>query len=190
MKPVIDHFGLLAPLYERFITPKLPEKMLSLVNAPEGGMLLDVGGGTGRVAQFFVGTPRLIVVADLSIKMVLEVRKKTGLQPVCSYSEVLPFEDGVFDRIIMVDAFHHVTDQAATARELFRLVKPGGMIVIEEPDYRFFSTKLIALAEKMVFMRSHFLSPAAIANLFPYPKAVSRIETENSTSWIMILKSL
>jgi len=189
LKPIIDHFGLLAPLYEHFITPQLPDKMLSLAHAPAGGILLDVGGGTGRTAQFFIGTPGLIVVADLSMKMVLEVRKKPGLQPVCSYSEALPFDDGVFNRIIMVDAFHHVVDQAATARELFRLIKPGGVIVIEEPDYSFFRNKLIALAEKLVLMRSHFLYPAAIADLFPQPNAKTRIETENTTSWIIISKT-
>ena len=190
MKPIIDHFGLLAPLYEHFITPRLSDKMLSLVNTPAGGSLLDAGGGTGRVAQFFTGVPVMVVVADQSHKMLLEASKKAGLQPIRCVLENLPFGGESYDRIIMVDAFHHVADQSATAAELFRMLKPGGRIVIEEPDYRRFSTKLIALAEKMAFMRSHFLVPEEIACLFRFPGARSWIEVEDHNSWIIIEKKM
>ena len=47
----------------------------------------------------------------------------------------------------MVDALHHVADQEATIRELWRLLKPGGRIIIEEPDIRRFEVKLLALIE-------------------------------------------
>ena len=60
----------------------------------------------------------------------------------------------------MVDALHHVIHQGQTAREMYRVLKPGGRIVIEEPDIRKFGVKLIAVAEKLLLMRSHFLSPA------------------------------
>ena len=59
----------------------------------------------------------------------------------------------------MVDALHHVINHGQTAREMYRVLKPGGRIVIEEPDIRSFYVKLIAVAEKLLLMRSHFLSP-------------------------------
>lgn len=188
MKPLIDHFGILAPIYERFIAPGIPEALITLLDIPPGGIILDAAGGTGRVAQFFRDKADQIVVADQTIKMLQEVRKKEGLHPLCSYVEMLPFENNTFDRIIMVDALHHVVNQRETANELWRILKPGGRIVIEEPDIRSFSVKLIALAEKLALMRSQFLPPIQIAKLFPSQNAGVQIETDGPTAWIIVVK--
>jgi ubiquinone/menaquinone biosynthesis C-methylase UbiE len=189
LKPIIDHFGILAPFYERFIPPVIPERLIALVNMPVGGVLLDAGGGTGRVAQFFRSKAAQIVVADQTVKMVQEARKKEGIQALCSYVEWMPFENNCFDRIIMVDALHHVVNQVNTANEFWRILKPGGLIVIEEPNIRSFGVKLIALFEKAALMRSHFLSPRQIANLFNKSGACVQVEGDGaSTAWIVVLK--
>lgn len=183
-----DHFGFLAPFYERFIQPKPPEKLLRLMNIPENGLVLDAGGGTGRVAQFLSVKSAHVLVADQSFKMLQEVRKKDILRPVCALTETLPFVDNCFDRIIMVDALHHVANQALTIGELWRLLKPGGRIIIEEPDIREFRVKLIALAEKLALMRSHFLSPPQIANLVNFTDANVKFSSEDTTTWVIIEK--
>ena len=53
--PPFDHFGLLAPLYERFI--RIPDAgvLRRLLDVGPEHALLDVGGGTGRVARHFRG---------------------------------------------------------------------------------------------------------------------------------------
>jgi SAM-dependent methyltransferase len=188
MKPLLDHFGILAPFYERFIPPGIPDKIMTLVDMPVDGVILDAGGGTGRVAQFFRSNAAQIVVADQTIKMLQEARKKEGIQPLCSYVEWMPFKSNAFDRIIMVDALHHVVNQVNTANELWRILKPGGWIVIEEPNIHSLSVKFIALAEKLALMRSHFLSPIQIANLFRLHGAHAKIEDGGSTAWIVLVK--
>ena len=186
--PIFDHFDFLAPLYERFIPPKDPQELWTLADLPVAGALLDAGGGTGRVAQFMRGKAGPIVVLDLSYQMLSEARQKDGLSPVCSHTEKLPFPGAAFARILMVDALHHVCDQRATVDELWRTLKPGGQLVIEEPDVRTFAVKLIAVAEKLALMRSHFLSPQRIAALFHYPDARVRVETSQYTAWIIAEK--
>lgn len=188
LKPAFDHFGALAPFYERFITPRIPEKLLALADLPEDAIVLDAGGGTGRVAQFLRDRAAIVYVADQSLQMLREAQKKEGLQTVCSHTERMPFSGDTFDRIIMVDALHHVANQAATTEELWRILKPGGRIVIEEPDIRSFGVKLIALAEKLALMRSHFLTPSQIAGLFGYPNTRVQVEDGGSTTWIVIEK--
>lgn len=186
--PVFDHFDLLAPFYERFIQPRPPEELLTHLDLPAQGALLDAGGGTGRVSQFLREHAQPVVVADLSCRMLAQARQKEGLRPVCSHTEHLPFPDETFARIIMVDALHHVCDQRATAHELWRLLQPGGRLVIEEPDLRRFAVKGIALAEKLALMRSHFLAPAHIAALFDFPGARVSIDSGGFNAWIVVEK--
>jgi ubiquinone/menaquinone biosynthesis C-methylase UbiE len=186
--PLFDHFDFLAPIYERFISPKDPQELLALADLPVVGALLDAGGGTGRVAQFMISKANPVVVVDVSRKMLAESLKKDGLGPVCSLTENLPFPTGLFARIIMVDALHHVCNQRQTLDELWRVLQPGGRIVIEEPDIRTFAVKMIALAEKLALMRSHFLAPQHIAHLFTSPASRVRVETGKFTVWVIVEK--
>ena len=66
----------------------------------------------------------------------------------------------------MLDALHHVINQYLTIKELWRVLAPGGRILIIEPDIDKLVTKLIALIEKILMMRSHFLSGEKIRALF------------------------
>jgi ubiquinone/menaquinone biosynthesis C-methylase UbiE len=188
LKPFLDHFSLLAPFYEFFIRPKNPEKICSLAHLPADGIILDAGGGTGRVAQHLRGKAAQIVVADESLKMLHEAKKKGGLQTIQAYAENLPFRDDIFDCIIMVDALHHVADQRKTTNELWRILKPGGRLIIEEPDIHSLGVKFIALAEKLALMRSQFLAPQQIVTLFQEKPAITRLELEDALAWIIVEK--
>ena len=186
--PVLDHFNLIAPFYDRLIKPVFPEKLVKLLEIPRGAVLVDVGGGTGRVAQFFLDSARTVIVADISFGMLAQARDRHRLAAVCSASEVLPFADNSIDRISLVDVFHHVIDQRQTCRELWRVLKPGGRLVIEEPDIRSLAVILIALAEKMALMRSRFLSPAQISDCFAINGAQPRAQLDSHTAWIVVDK--
>ncbi|MCJ7718232.1 MAG: class I SAM-dependent methyltransferase, partial [Anaerolineales bacterium] len=163
---MFDHFDFLAPIYDFFIKAKPPETLTSLADLSPSDRLLDAGGGTGRISQYFKPLVNQVIIADLSIQMLAKSQIKDGLDPVNSHSEALPFPNDSFNRVIMVDALHHVCDQAKTALELWRVLKPGGKIIIEEPDINSRAVKLVALAEKLALMRSHFLSGLEIEVLF------------------------
>jgi ubiquinone/menaquinone biosynthesis C-methylase UbiE len=184
--PGRSHFDFLAPLYETVIRPADPAELCDRLGPPVSGALLDAGGGTGRVAQHLRGRAGSTVVADLSFGMLSEACRKPGLRPVCSSTEMLPFADQSFERIIMVDAFHHVLDQRRTAEELWRVLRPGGRLVIEEPDIRSLTVKLVALGEKLALMRSRFFPPMRIAELFRHPGARVGLDSGNHTVWIIV----
>ena len=181
-----SHFNWIARFYDRVIPFVRLEQMLKVLELPHAGSLLDAGGGTGRVAEALRPHVGRVVVADVACGMLTQARQK-GLAVTSTATEYLPFPDGSFDRVLMVDALHHVVNQAETVRELYRVLKPGGRLVIEEPDFRTFSVKLIAVAEKLALMRSHFLKPAQIAGRLP-PEAKVRIEAEDYTAWVIAEK--
>jgi ubiquinone/menaquinone biosynthesis C-methylase UbiE len=186
--PLFDHFTILAPFYERFIPLSQPDNFVQYLDLPVKGALLDAGGGTGRVAQALRSFAGRVVVADLSRGMLRQANLKNGLHVVGARTERLPFADGAFERVLMVDALHHVFDQASTCTELLRVVKKGGRVVIEEPDVRQVPVKFIAVMEKAALMRSHFLSPPQILSLFPSQDSSGGFEIDGYNAWIVIDK--
>lgn len=186
--PLIDHFGIIAPYYDHAIPLRQVERFIELVELPVEGRLLDVGGGTGRVARALRSQVSEIFIVDESPGMLSQAKLKNGLSLTCSHSEALPFPDEFFERVIMVDALHHVGDQKGSAAEIWRVIKPGGLAVILEPDIRKLSAKVVAVFEKILLMRSHFLSPDQITRLFNYPNADTRIVEDGFNAWVCVRK--
>jgi ubiquinone/menaquinone biosynthesis C-methylase UbiE len=186
--PLFDHFSFIAPVYDHAIRLGEMEGFIRRAALPTNGWLLDAGGGTGRVAYALRAQADHLVVADVSRGMLAQAKQKGSLHTVNGETEQLPFSNSSFDRVIMVDALHHVADQAQTARELWRVLKPGGRIIIEELDIRTLIVKLVAVGEKIALMRSHFIAPPKIVALFSLYSPQSQIETEGYNAWVILEK--
>lgn len=186
---MLDHFDILAPIYERVIGPPDPLRLKALLHLPTDGWLLDAGGGTGRVAATlrpFVGG---LVVGDQSLQMLRRARDKQTLHPVQMQVQHVPFPDGFFSRILVVDALHHFFDQPAAMRELKRVLAPGGRLVIEEPDIHRHAVKLVALAERMALMGSTFLAPEVVRDMLAAQGLQASIaERDRFQAWIVAEK--
>jgi len=164
-----------------------------------GQRALDVAAGSGDLSIGLarrVGATGQVIVTDINARMLAAGRDRlldAGIAGNVAYvqadAEALPFAANSFHRIIMVDAFHHLLDQSTAAQELWRTLKPGGIIVIEEPDIRTFIVKLVALAEKVILMRSRFLSPTRIVKMFSQQESRTQVVREGFNAWIVIEKS-
>ena len=189
--PSFDHFDLLAPWYERVITTANVDYLAPLLALEPHHRLLDVGGGTGRVTAPLARRVAQTVITDLSAGMLQQAAAKDGLQPANAHAELLPFAANSFDRVMIVDALHHVCDQALTAAELLRVLAPDGRLVVEEPNIETGRVKLIAIAEKLALMRSHFLGPAAMQTLFEKAGGRATIHTRPDNDfnvWLVVTK--
>jgi ubiquinone/menaquinone biosynthesis C-methylase UbiE len=160
-----DHFNLIASFYDRAGEFIIYEPLLGLLALSPEDLFLDVGGGTGRVAAAIRGMVQKVFVVDVAWGMLRRAAGK-GLAVVCSPAESLPFPSDCITRILILDALHHVLDQPLVARELSRVLAPGGRILVVEPDIHKLSAKLIAIGEKLLLMRSHFLTNEEITSLF------------------------
>ena len=176
---MIDHFDFLAPIYDRVIGPPDPARLRDLLGLPAPGWLLDAGGGTGRVSAHLRPLVDKLVIGDLSTQMLRQALTK-DICPAQSRVERLPFPDDTFERVLVVDALHHFQRQPAAIRDLIRVLKPGGRLVIEEPDINQFGVKLVALAEKLLLMGSHFHTPAEIRDMVAAHGLPARIETNGT----------
>lgn len=163
--PRYGHFNWIAPFYDRVFGAMDHDALFAHLAAAPGDVALDIGGGTGRVAQRLRGLGVQVIVVDPSPGMLRHARIK-GLPAARALAERLPFAGDSIDRIYIVDAFHHFAQQKEAALDLVRILRPGGRLVIEEPDLRRLAVKFVALAEKAALMQSHFYSPPALADLF------------------------
>ncbi len=164
-RPRYGHFNWVAPLYDRVFRWLGHDTLFNHLQVEPGQVVLDIGGGTGRVAAALSGAGARLIVVDPSPGMLSQTLDKR-LLAARAVAEHLPFATSSIDRIYIVDAFHHFADQTAAAGELVRVLRPGGRLVIEEPDLRKLAVKFLAVAEKMALMQSHFYSPPALAGLF------------------------
>jgi len=185
---MLDHFDLIASIYDRLIGPPDTKRLQQLLKLPTDGWLLDGGGGTGRVSSHLSGLTGHIVVSDLSHRMLKKARDKK-IRPVRAHVEKLPFTDEFFHRILVVDALHHFCNQHEAIEDLLRVLKPGGRLVIEEPDFNHKGVKILALAEKMMLMRSHFNTPQEIREMIAsYGISAKIVNDERYTAWVVAKK--
>lgn len=180
------HFDWLAPLYDRVIPAPDPERLPALLRLPTDGWLLEVGGGTGRAVAPLQPLVGRLVICDLSAPMLAQAQAKGIACPVQAEAERLPFPDGHFDRVLVVDALHHFSNQQQAIGELVRVLKPGGRLVIEEPDITRRPVKFVALFERLALMGSHFYPPAAIQEMIAARGLATQVETDGHfTAWIV-----
>lgn len=118
---------------------------IQLANVRNGNQILDLAGGTGDLTTLFekrVGKEGSIVLADINSEMLRTGRDRLidrGLVGNIRYTQVnaecLPFADNSFDCVCIAFGLRNVTDKDAALRSMYRVLKPGGHIIILEFSY-------------------------------------------------------
>jgi len=102
--------------------------------APEPGeMILDAGCGTGVFTADILHVGAEAVGLELAFNMIARAHSRfrgQPFQPVQADMLRLPFSDHSFDKSISVTAIEFVDDARTAIDELFRVTKPGGVIVV------------------------------------------------------------
>jgi SAM-dependent methyltransferase len=100
---------------------------------PFGGLVLDVGCGTGQLGAAIASEGYDVFGVDLSAQMIARARER-GLAGTCAgVTTALAFEDNSFDLALTVATLHHLETPervAATISEMGRVVKRGGFVVL------------------------------------------------------------
>lgn len=107
-----------------------------------GQQVLDLAGGTGDITALFakrVGPTGKVVLADINESMLNVGRDKlrdlglvTNIEFVQANAEALPFADNSFDIVSIGFGLRNVTDKDAALRSIFRVLKPGGRLLVLE----------------------------------------------------------
>jgi ubiquinone/menaquinone biosynthesis C-methylase UbiE len=98
--------------------------------------ILDVGGGKGDTAYLvYLESRSSVFVIDPNPKRIAHIKKRYPfLRSSVGYSESIPFSDSSFDKVYTTMAMHHFSDQKKAFREICRVLKPNGLLVILDTD--------------------------------------------------------
>src|SRR5918911_87234 len=88
--------------------------------------ILDIPAGNGLLADRLSEHGHEVVCADIN-------RARPGYI-YANLSEVLPFRDAEFDTCLCLEGIEHVLDSISLVRELCRITRPGGRIIISLPN--------------------------------------------------------
>lgn len=107
-----------------------------------GNKVLDLAGGTGDLTAKFsqiVGKDGQVILADINSSMLNVGRDKLrdrglvqNIEYVQANAESLPFEDNTFDIITIAFGLRNVTDKDKALRSMYRVLKPGGRLLVLE----------------------------------------------------------
>lgn len=145
-------FDLFAPLYDLCMPPADETAIRKgfVVADRDIDRVLEIGGGSGRVAQTVGAT-----VVDPARGMLLRARKKS-LETVQASATDLPYPDESVDAVVIVDALHHFPEPERCLSEAARVLAPGGVLVVQEFDRSTRLGKALELAEAVVGFSSSF----------------------------------
>ena len=160
------HFDLLAPIYDYLIPPIKPREILSNIVLDPSFKVLEVGGGTGRLASFLSKHVGEVYSLEPSLPMLYKSSKSNHfVKHVHGYAEEQPFPNEFFDLVFSVDSLHHWDDQERGLQEIHRVLKPGGELFIAEIHPNTRSGHFIVSMEKAFLMKSCFFTPTQLREL-------------------------
>ncbi|MFX0169955.1 MAG: class I SAM-dependent methyltransferase [Candidatus Hodarchaeota archaeon] len=137
-----DYFDHIAPdwdhLQSMFFSPAVREKAFILAGVKKGQLAADVGAGTGYVTTGLLEHGLQVIAVDQSSAMLDVMREKfAGNQDVeFRKGDVLqlPIEDNSIDYVFANMVLHHLPQPLMGLREMIRILKPSGKLVITDID--------------------------------------------------------
>lgn len=98
----------------------------------------DIGGGYGRLANEYLKRAHRVIIFDYSKTELKQAKEIYGDKIETRAGDIykLPFKDGELDGLMMVRVTHHLKDMDKALSELYRVLKPGGVAVIEVANKR------------------------------------------------------
>ncbi|QFY88573.1 bifunctional demethylmenaquinone methyltransferase/2-methoxy-6-polyprenyl-1,4-benzoquinol methylase UbiE [Magnetovirga frankeli] len=149
---VADRYDLMNDLMSLGIHRLWKRFAIDLAGVRPGQRVLDLASGTGDLAARFaglVGPEGRVVVSDINNAMLNRGRDRMlnegrvgNLEYVQINAEAIPFDDNSFDCVSIAFGLRNVTDKQRALGEMFRVLKPGGRLLVLEfskPTDRHFS---------------------------------------------------
>ncbi len=121
---------------------------------PAGNSILDIGCGDELTLMPLRNKYREVYGIDISTPRIARMQKQFGNDPgihlsVADVNEKLGFADASFDTIMTIAVLQHIFDPYHIVRESYRLLKPGGTLVVHVPNLAWLGNRLRLLMGRL-----------------------------------------
>jgi 2-polyprenyl-3-methyl-5-hydroxy-6-metoxy-1,4-benzoquinol methylase len=167
-------FNTLTPNNWRALKEKLQvkdyDKTRRLLNSlyPQRGKLLEIGSGLGYLLAAFRKEGWDVLGVEPYFQGCRYAREELGIEVKNAILETAEIPDGSFDVVLLNHVIEHLDNPLSTLREVNRVLKPGGHLVIETPRYDTLSFKLLGHRERSTNCIGHiyFFTTRTLKNVY------------------------
>jgi ubiquinone/menaquinone biosynthesis C-methylase UbiE len=106
------------------------ERWQAVTGSWDGKIIVDIGCGPGNVFASLGGLPKLLIGVDIS-PGALAMAQQIGYTPLLADAHNLPLMSNFADLVVLNATLHHCQDMVKVLREAARLVRPGGLLVVD-----------------------------------------------------------
>jgi len=117
--------------------------------------LLDVGCSTGEFLDYAKGRGWEVAGCELAGHTARIARERVGCEVKSVSFEEAEFEEGSFDVVTMWDVIEHLFDPDAALSEAWRVLRPGGLLVLNTPNYNSLSRLLLGKKWEAIYPPRH-----------------------------------
>lgn len=109
--------------------------IFSMLQIEKRDTLLDLGSGTGYFAHVCNKQKAATFCLDISFRNLLSVKEREdrNIALINAEAEKLPFLEKSFDKVLSTEVIEHIKDDATALKEISRILKPGGVLVLSVP---------------------------------------------------------
>lgn len=126
--------------------PEFRERWLKVAGEWDGKVLVDVGCGPGNLLKSLQHTPAIAIGVDVGVGS-LRLADENGYVPLLADAHRLPLRSEIADVVALNATLHHCVDMAKVLLESARLVKPGGLMVLDhDPQHSAWDFRGLGLA--------------------------------------------
>ena len=105
----------------------------------EGGeKILDLGCGAGRFSLYIRGKFKEIHGVEIAEERLRIARGQEMFLSVANINESLPYKDNMFNAVSCLDVIEHLIDPGSVLKEIYRVLRPNGQLVLTTPNFRYF----------------------------------------------------
>lgn len=122
---------------------------------PQKGKMVEVGSGLGYLLKSFKDEGWEVEGVDPWRELPSFTRRVHGLNTIPQTLEQAKLQDECADVVILLHVIEHVPDPIATMTEIFRVLKPGGHMVLETPRYDTLMFRLMGKRERSLRQDGH-----------------------------------